>query len=248
MTTDLSPRAALPLPAPPPVPGGWTTGRVVALVAGTVLALVSFGLLAGSAFLAWAELAQSHSGYLATSTGSYATSGYALASDPVKLRDGWGWLGRIAGDVRIQVTPADPARQVFVAIGPADDVSRYLAGVSYATVSAIGDTAVADHIGPVAPVPPGRAGNWAAHATGAGTQTLRWTTQSGTWMVVVMNSDGSKGVAARVRLAVSSPVLLVLAGELLAAGVFIALPAALLIIVPVRRASRRGHNLAGVTP
>jgi hypothetical protein len=51
-------------------------------------------------------------------------------------------------------------------------------------------------------------------------------------MVVVMNSDGSKGVAARVQLAVSSPVLLVLAGELLAAGVFIALPAALLIVVP----------------
>ena len=63
-----------------------------------------------------------------------------------------------------------------------------------------------------------------------------------------MNSDGSKEVAARVQLAVSSPVLLVLAGELLAAGVFIALPAALLIVVPVLRASRRGRNLVGIVP
>lgn len=240
MATDLSPQVAPSSPAPPAGPDGWTAGRVTALVAGTVLALVSFGLLAGSAFLAWAELVQSHSGYLETSTGSYATSGYALASDPVQLRGGWEWLGAIAGDVRIQVTPANPARQVFVAIGPADDVSRYLTGASYATVSAIGDTDVTEHIGSVTPTPPGRAVSWAAHATGAGTQTLRWTTQSGTWMVVVMNPDGSKGIAARVQLAVSSPVLLVLAGELFAAGFFLALPAALLIIVPVRRASQRG--------
>lgn len=237
MATDLSPQTAPPSPAPSGVPG-WTAKRVAALVTGTLLALVSFGLLAGAAFLTWTDLDQSRNGYLTAGTASYATSGYALASDPVELRDGWGWLGRFVGDVRIEVTSADPARQVFVAIGPAADVSRYLAGTSYATVPAVGDSTVAEHAGSKVPEHPAEAVNWVARAAGPGTQTLRWTTRSGTWMAVVMNSDGSKGLAARVQLAVSSPVLLELAGELLAAGVFVGLPAALLIIVPVRRASR----------
>lgn len=243
MAADLSPRTAPPSPAPPAPPGGWTAGRIVALVAGTVLALMSFGLLAGGGFLAWADLTQSRNGYLIAGTESYATPGYALVSDPVELHDGWGWLGRIVGDVRIQVTPADPVKHaghVFVAIGPAGDVSHYLAGTSYATVPAVGDTAVAEHAGSKVPGPPAQAVNWVARATGPGTQTLRWTTQSGTWMAVVMNADGSKGVAARVQLAVSSPVLPALAGMLLVYGVFVGVAAAVLIIVPVRRASRRG--------
>ncbi len=240
MATDLPPRAASPSPPSLDARGGWSPGRIAALVAGGLLALACFGLLACGAVLTWADLTQLHSGYLTVGTSSYTTSGYALASDPIELDGGWGWLGRFVGDVRIQVTSADPARPVFAGIGPAGDVSRYLAGVSYASVSAVGDTDVTEHAGPAVPAPPGQAVNWVAHATGPGTQTLVWTAQSGTWMVVVMNSDGSRGVAARAELAVSSPMLPWLAGELLVAGVFVGVPAAFLIIVPVRRASRRG--------
>ncbi|HZR48591.1 MAG TPA: hypothetical protein VFB06_03650 [Streptosporangiaceae bacterium] len=240
MATDLQPQGVPASPAPAAELPGWTGGRVAALVAGTLLALVCFGLLAGSAFLTWADLTVMRNGYLTVGSGSYATSGYALASDPVELRDGWGWLGRIVGDVRIEVTSANPAKQIFVAIGPADDVSRYLDGVSYAAVSAVGDPTAAEHTGSVVPAPPGRAVKWAAHVTGTGTQALRWTTRSGTWMAIVMNPDGSKGVTARFQLAVSSPVLPALAAELLAAAFFVGWPAALLIIVPVRRVARGG--------
>ena len=132
----------------------------------------------------------------------------------------WGWLGRFAGQVRIRVTATSPGQPVFVAIGPAGDVSRYLAGVRYTSVTALGGHDVTQHLGSVIPAPPAAALHWAARAQGAGTQTLRWTVRSGDWMVVVMHPDGSPGLAVHAEAGVSSPVLLALAGELLAAGIW----------------------------
>jgi hypothetical protein len=212
---------------------GWTPGRVVALVAGSALALVSLGLLGGGVALAWVD-AQQQGGYLTTGAATYSTSGHALASDPVQLHDGWGWVGRVIGDVRIRVTSARP---VFVAIGPAGDVSRYLAGVSYTTVTALGGHEIAQHPGTAAPAPPPAAVPWAARVQGSGTQTLRWQAHGGDWMAVVLNSDGSPGVTVRADVGVTSPALPWLAGELLAAAAMAGLLAAGLIVIPVRMAA-----------
>jgi hypothetical protein len=239
MDTDLSPHAASPSPAKVPAREGWTPGRVVALAVGAFLALISLGLLAGSAVLTVADLHQLGGGYLTTGTASYASPGYALATEPVQLHGGWGWLGRFVSDVRIQITPADPARPVFVAIAPAADVQPYLAGTSYGTVSAVGDQTVTEHAGSAVPAVPASIRTWVAQTAGTGTRTLSWTTSDGDWMAVVMNSDGSRGVAVRAQVAVSSPMLAALAGELLTAGVFAGVAAAALIIVPIRLASRK---------
>ena len=188
--------------------------------------------------MTWADQEQ-HGGYLATGTATYSTGGYALASDPVNLHGGWGWLGQFAGDVRIRVTAANPGAPVFVAIGPADDVSRYLAGVSYTSVTALGDHDVIQHLGSVRPAPPSTALDWAAQARGAGTQTLQWPVRSGDWMMVVMNPDGSPGVTVRADLGVFSPALPSLAGELLAAGILAGLTGAALVVIPTRLAAGR---------
>ena len=147
--------------------------------------------------------------------------------------------GRRRGDVRIRVTATSPGAPVFVAIGPAGDVSRYLAGVSYTSVTGLGDHDVTQHLGNVRPVPPATALNWAAQARGAGTQTLQWTVRSGDWMMVVMNPDGSPGIMVRADLGVSSPVLPSLAGELLAAGILAGLTGAALVVIPARLAAGR---------
>ena len=126
-----------------------------------------------------------------------------------------------------------------MAIGPAGDVSRYLAGASYTSVTALGDHDLTQHLGGVVPAPPAAALHWAAQALGAGTQTLRWTVRSGDWLVVVMNPDGSPGVTVRADAGVSSPVLPALAVELLAAGIVAGLFGAALAVVPVRLAAGR---------
>ncbi len=221
-----------------PARKGWTAGRLVALVAGSILILVSTVLLVGAGFLTWADQEQ-QGGYLTTGTGTYSTGGYAMASDPVHLHGMWGWLGQFAGDVRIRVTATSPGTPVFVGIGPASDVSRYLAGGSYTSVAAFGDQDVTQHLGNIPPAPPSAALDWAAQARGAGTQTLRWTVRSGDWMVVVMNPDGSPGVTVRADVGVSSPVLPSFAGGLLAVGILAGLTGAALVVIPARLAADR---------
>ena len=90
-------------------PVGWTAGRVIAVVTGSILALVSVGLLTGGGTLLWADQTQRQGGYLTSGTATFATSGHALASDTVNLHGGWDWFGIFVGQLRIRATAADPA-------------------------------------------------------------------------------------------------------------------------------------------
>jgi hypothetical protein len=133
--------------------GGWTAWRVLAVVVGSVLALVSLGLLGGGATLVWADQALRQDGYVTTGTAAHTTTGHALASERVTL--GWGWLlTGLVGDVRLRVTSASPGRPVFVAIGPADRVAAYLSGTAYTTVTGAGTGAMASRGGAARPAPP----------------------------------------------------------------------------------------------
>jgi hypothetical protein len=218
--------------------GGWTAGRVVTLIIGSVLALVSLGLLGGGGTLLWADLAMRHDGYVTTGTATYSTTGYALASERVSL--GWGLLlTGLVGDVRFRVTAVSPDTAVFVAIGPADRVTAYLSGTAYATVTGTGAGSLAVHDGTGRPAPPRTARIWAAQAAGTGTQVLRWTAQDGDWTVVAMNPDGSAGVIVRADAGVSAPGLARLAAEVIVGGIILGVLSAALIWVPVRLAAGR---------
>jgi hypothetical protein len=217
-------------------PGGWTAGRIAALVAGAVLALVSLGVLGCGTAVMWADQAMRDDGYLTAGTSTYSTGGYALASQPLEL--GWGWLVTgLMGDVRVRVTPVSPGQPVFVAIGPADQVMAYLSGVSYATVTNVGQGGLVSHYGTALPAPPRATPIWAAQVSGTGTQTLHWVARTGTWMIVVLNPDGSAGLAVHADAGVSAPWLFELSAELIIGGIVVAALSAALIIVPVRLAT-----------
>jgi hypothetical protein len=218
---------------------GWTAGRVVTLIIGSVLALVSLGFLGGGGTLLWADLALRHDGYVTTGTTTYSTTGYALASERVSL--GWGLLlTGLVGDVRVRVAAASPDRAVFVAIGPADRVASYLSRTAYGTVTGTGAGGLTVHDGASRPAPPRTAGIWAAQAVGTGTQVLCWTAQDGNWTAVAMNPDGSAGVTVRADVGVSAPGLAWLATELIAGGIMLGALSAVLIWIPVRLAAGAG--------
>lgn len=222
---------------PPGRPGGgWTPWRVVTVVIGSVLVLVSLGLLGGGGTLLWADQALRHEGYLTTGTATYSTTGYALASE--RLDVGWGWLlTGLVGDVRVRVTAARPDTAVFVAIGPADQVTAYLSGTSYTTVASAGTAGLVSHPGTVKPALPRTTGIWVAQATGTGTQILRWTAKSGAWMAVAMNPDGSAGLTVRADAGVTAPGLSRLAVELIIGAIMAGALSVVLIVVPVRMAT-----------
>jgi hypothetical protein len=231
-TTEIPPRA------PVPAGYGWTAGRVIALVTGSVLLLVSLALLAGGGTLAWADEVQHRSGYVTTSTSTYSTQGYALASDAISLHGNWGWLGLFVDDIRIRIS-SEPTRPLFAGIASARSAGRYLAGVGYTKVGVTGVHEIAAQPGTAPPAPPAAALSWAVQAQGRTNLTLTWPVQDGDWMVVVMNSDAARGITVRADVGISSLAMPWLAGELLAAGLMLGLVAAGLIIVPVRLASRQ---------
>ena len=222
---------------------GWTTGRVVSLIAGAVLVLFSLGLLGGGGAALWAQT-QRQGGYVDFGTTSYSTSGYALASDTVEMHaasGGWDAASALVGTVRIRVTPAGGSGPAFLGIAPAAAAARYLSGVAYATVQGTADHHVTytEHVGSAPAVPPARAGIWAAQAAGPGAQTVTWAVQSGDWMVVAMNADGSRPVSMQVNVAATLPALPWVAAGLLAGGFACLAGGVLLIVVALRRTTWR---------
>ena len=224
--------------APEQAGSGWTTGRIIALAAGSVLLLISLALIAGGATLVWADTEQVHSGYVTTTTATYSTRGYALTSDSITLHS----RGLFVDEVRIRITSSDPSRPLFAGLAATGDVERYLSGVSYTTVDGHD---VTDHPGTGVPAVPAAALPWASRAQGTGTLMLTWAVRDGDWTVVVMNTDAHPGLSVRAEAGLSALPLSWLAGELLGVGLLTGVTAAALIVVPVRLASGRDP---GATP
>jgi hypothetical protein len=217
---------------------GWTTGRIVSVVIGALLALCSLGALGAGGVAVWADTAHRNAGYVDLSGASYATTGRALASGTISVHGGWDWLRPLIGQARIRVTGTESPGGVFAGIAPASAASRYLSGAAYTTVTGYGGPGQRiDHPGSRAPQRPGSTPIWAVRASGAHAASLLWTMPDGDWTVVVMNADGSPGVAVRADVGASLPALAWLATEFLAGGTVLALVAFACIVIPVRMAS-----------
>lgn len=225
---------------------GWTAGRITSLVAGSVLFLISLGLLGAGGTATWADNTQRDaSGFLTSGSHFFATTSYALASDRIDLgtRADVVTPSDVLGTVRFRVTPTDPGTNLFVGVAPQAAVNRYLAGVDHEVVTdwADGGTSYRSQPGAsysTAPLPPGSVPIWAAQSSGTGTRTLTWNPGPGTWTVVVMNADGARGLGVTADIGASVPDLGWIAAGLLAAGTVLLLVAGALVAVPVIRASR----------
>jgi hypothetical protein len=227
-----TPRAPAP-PAPPVAP--WTTGRVVALVAGVLLLLGAGGTLVGGGTLLWADRTQRAGDFLMTADARIGTDRYAVTSEPFHLEGaGLDWaVDEVVGDVRFEVAPVDRGEQLFVGVARSADVQAYLAGVGHAQLRELygrfgsGEPALftaSDQPGGAPARPPAEAGIWTASASGAGVQELTWRPSDGEWTVVVMRVDGSPGVSALVRAGATVPGLgWLIAGLFTAGAVLLAL-------------------------
>jgi hypothetical protein len=240
-TTPSEPTA--PAEPTPPRRGGWTGGRVVSLVIGSLLGLVSFGLLAAGGVATWATNTQRDSaGYLTSDTRTFSTAAYAVTSEGIDLGSSSDWATPrdFLGTLRVRATATDPAKAVFIGVAPQSAVNTYLAGVDHLVVTGwtnghtrnalVGGTALA--------AAPASSGIWTAQVSGTGTQSLSWEPTSGEWAIVVMNADGSAGVSVNADAAATVPDLAWIAVGLFAAGGVLLLIAVALVVVPVVRASR----------
>lgn len=231
-------------PSPTPAPGagktGWTAGRVVAVVLGSIAALIAMALLLGGAALIGAHAsARDSDGYYTTGTERLATPTYALTAEDIDL-------GSDAADVvpkdvlgRVRIRAERPGgRPVFVGIGPEREVDAYLRGVAHAAVDDLDPPRYLITRGGAPRRPPAAERFWVASAEGSGRQAVSWEVEGGQWTIVVMNADATRrvvldaDVGAKVGWFLGVGIGLVVVGLLLLAG------GVVLIVAAGRRASR----------
>ncbi len=228
---------------PPPQrrePNGWTAGRVVSVVVGAILALASLGLLTAGFAGVVADRTMRDGGYLMTHVGTVTSGGYAVVTDDVVIEGssagGRFWPARLLGDLRVAATSQNAATPVFVGIAPTAQVDRYLAGVQRSLQSAPGGRH-SDLSGVAPTVPPSDVDIWVAQASGSGEQQLTWTPARGSWALVVMNADASRGVDAQLDAGATLPSLPWIGAALMLVGVALLVGGTLLVVLPVRAAS-----------
>ena len=210
-------------------------GGVALLVVGSIAALLAFALLVGGCAAVVVDRTQrDDDGYLMSPTEDFSTATYAIVSENADLDlDGPDWATTdFFGTVRIR---SESERPVFVGIAREADVAEYLDGVAHAVVTEIDEAEYSERPGGAPEGQPVDQTFWAASATGTGEQTLEWEPEDGSWNVVVMNADGSRGVAAELSIGGELDAVLWIGIGLLVGGALLAAAAALAITAGTRR-------------
>jgi hypothetical protein len=217
---DALPPPSAPAIPPPPVASGpvgptpprkRSTGHIIAIVAGCLMVLPSLGMLAGGITLTVAH-GVADDGFFDVTLDRVESDGVAVASvdlwDEAAEEEDWPWvLDWLDLDIRVEADAVVSTESVFVGIARTSDVEAYLANSRWDEV-----TDFVDHEpvyatrgqGGRAVEPPTEQTFSTAQATGDGVEQLGWEARNGDWSVVVMNADGSPGVAADVTVGVHS--------------------------------------------
>ncbi len=219
-------------------------GRVIALVVGVLLVLPGLGLLVGGGALAIGyAVARDDQGYVNASLDDLRSSTVAVTANGADFgSDGTGpdqLLDALDADLRVQVTTTGD-QPVFVGIAPAADVDAYLDGAAHDELADVGGgSPTYRHVaGGTSIAAPTEQSFWTETATGTGTVQLDWRVRSGTWSAVLMNADGSPGVAADIEVGTKADVVIPLGLTLLGVGVVLLAVGVVLIVVGATGARR----------
>jgi len=245
----------LPGPKVPrdPATDGWRTpvrarrtlwfvkpGKVVALIVGILLVLPGIAMLLGGAGLTIAYgVARDDDGYFDFDLDRLQTPTAAIVSGDIDFFSEPGepdWvIDFLDLDVRIAADSVDDG-ELFVGIGPTEDVDAYLDGVAHDEVTDLDDGAP-DYRrtdGDRQPAPPGEQTFWAEQSSGID-PVLEWEADDGEWTVVLMNADGSVGVASDVEVGAKSGLVLAVAIGMLVGGLVLLGLGVFLVVVAFRR-------------
>jgi hypothetical protein len=230
--------------APPPARrGGWTTGRVVALIAGSVIGVGGLAVLTGGAAMQVVHhTVRDDAGFVRLADNQVTSAGYAVVTPPVRIESASAGLPRrMLGELRIRVLP-DAGRTVFVGLAPTDDVDGYLSGVAR-TIPGSGGDDDQDLAGGAPTGPPTQQGFWDVSQVGTSPFDLTWSPRNGDWSLVLMNADGSADVGADVEVGAELPWLGGLGATAFFVGLVLTAAGITLVASSTRRASAPQQGL-----
>ncbi|MGI9657787.1 MAG: DUF4389 domain-containing protein [Gaiellaceae bacterium] len=221
-------------------------GRIALIVLGSLVSLVAFASLAGGAGLLWLHEAKRDSdGFYTSKLVGLETSTHLLASEGLDVLDVPSAIfdsGRL-GEARLAVTARDGTTPMFIGVAREADAAAYLADVDRELVTDVDLDNDLDQVrvlydresGESEPAAPGIQDFWFASVEGSGTQILEWDVIEGSWTVVVMNADASRGVAAEATVGARVGFVLPLAIGLVVAGAVLLLAGGGMIYAGGRR-------------
>ena len=226
---------------PETTPQPRSAARTASVIAGALAAFLAVALLIAGGVVLWVNGKKDHAGYVSTKSERFSSGSYAIATNNLDANiDAPHWIVNPDhyGKIRLKVAPRT-SKPVFVGIAPTSVVERYLdatahdqvTDVSYPHFSASYDY----YPGGRRPAPPVAQRFWVASAHGTGKQTVTWNVRRGSWSIVLMNADGSRGVDAGVSAGARLPFLAAVGWGSLGGGVLMLAIAAGLMVAGLRR-------------
>lgn len=213
-----------------------STGRVLTVVGGGVVAAIGVVMLLGGLAFALAHSeGRDADGYYSSGKTRLSTGAYALSAEDVDLGSAADAVPKdVLGTVRVRAERPDGGR-VFVGIGPERQVREYLRGVARAEVDDLDPTSYVRHPGGAPARPPAEEDFWVAQSRGSGRQTADWDADGGDWAVVAMNEDGARGVTVEADVGAKVAWLLPVGLGLAGGGLLLGAGGAALIVAAARR-------------
>ena len=216
------------------------TKRVVLIVLGAVLlALGALTAIGGGIVMGLFG----SSNTLSSGVQQVSTPARALVSPVAAIQNTTG-VQTAFGNVRLHITatPVGTSHKIFIGIGPAAAVDRYLSGVSHDVATDVTLTPFhltrVHHPGAARPAPPGSQSFWVAHASG-NRATLSWTVTDGSYRVVAMNADGTAAVSFNSQIGLTIPHIFAIGTGVLIGGLVLMLLGAFLLVLGIRAKPRR---------
>lgn len=188
----------------PPAPR--SSGAVATLVLGVVLLVLGGSSVVAGVTTGFARLALRDGPYVMSPAWDVQSSGYAVVTGDVTIHASGAaerWIGDVLGEVEVRATGQDD-RETFLGITTWRQAEDYLAGVRHTTVRGPQDQRT-EWAGGAPAVDPTSVDMWVAQSVGTGTQRVTVEPGSGTWVAVVMPTDGRPGVDAELRVGATLP-------------------------------------------
>jgi hypothetical protein len=211
--------------------------KIAAIVGGALLALAGAAVAAVGGILIGLF---GGDGTVGSGSHPLSTSRAALVSSVADIDD-ISSVADIVGDPRIRITANNTGagEGIFVGVGRAAQVDRYLASVPADVVTDFEldpfELTRRPRGGSRQPAPPADQHIWVASGTGSDSATLRWKVRDGDYRLVLMNADGSRGVNAKGDVALTVSHMPAIAWSMIGGGVLLLLAGATTVTLAARR-------------
>ena len=218
------------------------------IVGGALAALIGLGILVGGVALL---VLFGTDGEIESGSHPLAANGRALVSEATSILDSAPIDAGGGVRLRVSLEPTN-GKEVFVGVGPAEDVDRFLSG---AAVDEIADFELRPFRLETTPIPgeavpshPNDEDFWHAAASGTIGAGIDWKVEPGTYRLVIMNVDSSAGVEADGRVGVKVPFTVPAAIACLVFGIVVVGTGVFLLVLGLRAPNAPNRNTSGLPP